>query len=264
MFMPCLTYLSSIDLAWQKEPTHTRISPESISLLQASRADLELFKTLPVDPNASIVTLIIDCVTDRNHFHLVKEAAESQIDRWTAAARAAVEEEDEVVGGVSADEVAAATAKLAGRRVKDAVPVDVVASCIAPLADKCASLGKELHILLTGCNTISLVAPLKKRIADSSHACVWVMCTTEVWPTDVATFMWHLYGGLVRKGDMLEFRAGTRDLLGEYTDHFVRQHIVDQSLSDAGLEVSLANAIRLDRLDRVEIVPGMLPDMAML
>ena len=60
----------------------------------------------------------------------------------------------------------------------------------------------------------------------------------------------------MRKGDMLEFRAGTRDLLGEYTDHFVRQHIVDQSLSDAGLEVSLANAIRLDRLDRVEIVPG--------
>ena len=99
-----------------------------------------------------------------------------------------------------------------------------------------------------------------------------MVCTNEVWPSDLAPFLWHHYGSLVQKGDLGEFRSATRTLLGEYTEHYKRQRIQDDSLREAranreksgGLEESLANAARCDRLDRVKLVAGGTADVALL
>ena len=51
------------------------------------------------------------------------------------------------------------------------------------------------------------------------------------------------------------FRSGTRRLLGEYTHHYMRQRIVDPALAEARktpIDRSLAEAVHLDRLDRVQ------------
>ena len=67
--------------------------------------------------------------------------------------------------------------------------------------------------------------------------------------------LWHLYGALARPDDMHSFRAGTRSLLGEYTDHYARQRIIDESRAELRLSGSLANAVHCDRLDRVVVLP---------
>ena len=81
-----------------------------------------------------------------------------------------------------------------------------------------------------------------------------MLCTSEVWPSDVATFLWHQYGSLAQPNDLAAFRQGTRELLGEYTDHYKRQRIPDTSRTELGLHGSLADAVHCARLDTVKIV----------
>ena len=78
--------------------------------------------------------------------------------------------------------------------------------------------------------------------------------------------LWTLYGALARSGDggLDSFRAGTRSLLGEYTDHYKRQRIVDASRAALKLNGSLANAVHCERLDRVKVRDGMDAEMALL
>jgi hypothetical protein len=159
---------------------------------------------------------------------------------------------------VPKEELADLTFRLAGRTSKDAVPHGVIAKSIGGLAERVANAGKELHILLPCCNTIRAVEALQLAIPAPAHKHVWVLCTNSVWPSDLAPFLWHHYGSLVQQADMQPFRSATRTLLGEYTDHYKRQRIEDQSLREArggalgGLELSLAEAAFLDRLDAVK------------
>ena len=67
------------------------------------------------------------------------------------------------------------------------------------------------------------------------------------------TMLWCLYGALVRTKDVNTFRAGTRNLLGEYTDHYARQRIMDESRAELKLTGSLANAVHCDRLSNIEV-----------
>ena len=123
---------------------------------------------------------------------------------------------------------------------------------------------------MPGCNTIGLVEALHKHVPAPAHAHVWALCTSSVWPADLAPFLWHHYGALVQKGDMQPFRQATRTLLGEYTDHYKRQRIEDDSLrearaqTDGALESSLAEAVYLARLDDIKLVAGAIPEMSQL
>ena len=129
---------------------------------------------------------------------------------------------------VAVDDVAALTEILADRTAKDATLHSIIAASLSKLAGaRVADAGKELHIIMPGCNTIGLVEALHKHVPASAHAHVWALCTSSVWPADLAPFLWHHYGALVQKGDMQPFRQATRTLLGEYTDHYKRQRIED-------------------------------------
>ena len=173
---------------------------------------------------------------------------------------------------VDPKKVAALAAALAARTSKDTVPYAFIANTLGPLARRVKEAGKELHIILSGCNTIGMVSHLYTATPEDARSNVWVVCTNEVWPSDLAPFLWHHYGRLVQKGDLGEFRSATRTLLGEYTEHYKRQRIEDDSLREAraarpskgGLEDSLANAARCDRLDRVTPVEGGTADMSLL
>ena len=74
-FLECLTYQASIHLAYEGEKNHERIGPNSFACIQATRDDLQLLGQQQLDPGAEIVTLLLDVVTDRRHFHLVKASA---------------------------------------------------------------------------------------------------------------------------------------------------------------------------------------------
>ena len=164
--------------------------------------------------------------------------------------------------GANPAKVAALTSLLASRVAKDPVPYAHLAKNIEALAARVVAAGKELHILLTGCNTQNLVGPLLATLPADQHPHVWVLCTNFVWPSDVATFLWHHYGSLARPGDLAAFRSATRRLLGEYTLHYQRQRIHDESMREARaasaspFEGSLANCVYMDRLDRVAVSPG--------
>ena len=154
---------------------------------------------------------------------------------------------------------------LAVRVTKDATPNKTVATSLAALAKRVADSDKELHIILAGCNTVGLVSHLHKAtVSDEVRKQVWVVCTDEVWPSDLAPFLWHHYGGLVQKGDLSSFRLATRTLLGEYTEHYKRQRIQDETLREAraqsskpeSFDESLANSARCERLDRVSVTEG--------
>ena len=67
-----LTYLASIHLAWECDKNHERITPSSFCCLQSTRQDLQRMESVQLDPQAEIVTVILDVVTDRLHFHFVK------------------------------------------------------------------------------------------------------------------------------------------------------------------------------------------------
>ena len=115
----------------------------------------------------------------------------------------------------------------------------------------------ELHVLLIGCNTIQAVPALKTAIADEKvQQKVVVMVTSEVWPSDCSIFLWDLYGAAARVGDLTSFRTGTRTKLGEYTSHFTRQRIVDESREELKITGSLADAVHCDRLSDVKLGPG--------
>ena len=157
---------------------------------------------------------------------------------------------------VSNAEVATLAGELSERRHKDLVPLPFIAEAIAGVAERCANLCQMLHVLLLGCNTIQLVEHLKQKIPEATQSKVWVLCTSEVWPSDCSSMLWHLYGALARPDDMCSYRSGTRTLLGEYTDHYARQRISDQSREELKLTGSLANAVHCDRLDRVVNLPG--------
>ena len=105
---------------------------------------------------------------------------------------------------------------------------------------------------------------LKQHISLEAQKHVTVLCTSEVWPSDCTTFLWSLYGTYARPGDLDNFRASTRNLLGEYTDHFVRQRITDPSREELNVHGSLANAVHCDRLDRVVEQPGCGEQMSLL
>lgn len=180
------------------------------------------------------------------------------------AALACMADDDSSGHIVSSEEVASLAAELASRRHKDPVPLPFIAAAIASLTQRCASLGQMLHVLLLGCNTIQLVHHLKQKIPEAEQSRVWLLCTSEVWPSDCSSMLWHLYGALARPDDMHSFRAGTRTLLGEYTDHYMRQSILDESRAELKLSGSLANAVHCDRLDRVVIVPGQGVQMELL
>ena len=173
---------------------------------------------------------------------------------------------------VDPQKVATLSAALAARVAKDLVPYAVVAAKCAGIAERVADAGKELHLILAGCNTIGLVSHLHAATADEVRKHVWVVCTDEVWPSDLAPFLWHHYGGLVQKGDLQFFRSATRTLLGEYTEHYKRQRIQDETLREAraqrakpgGFEESLANAAKCERLDRVTVPVGGIAQVAIL
>ena len=180
------------------------------------------------------------------------------------------DEEGDAVGAEPA-KVAALTTLLASRVTKDLVPYATLAKDIRALAARVVAAGKELHILLTGCNTQNLMQSLQSSLPADLHPHVWVLCTSFVWPSDLATFLWHHYGSLARPGDLDAFRSATRKLLGEYTLHYKRQRIRDESMreargtaSSAAFEESLANCVFMDRLDRVAVAPGGEVRMAML
>ena len=171
--------------------------------------------------------------------------------------------------GADPAKVAALTSLLASRVTKDPVPYSILAKNIAALATRVVAAGKELHILLTGCNTQNLIGSLLATLAADQHPHVWVLCTNFVWPSDVATFLWHHYGSLARPGDLAAFRSATRRLLGEYTLHYQRQRIHDESMREARggaaeFEGSLANCVFMDRLDRVTVSPGGEVSMSLL
>ena len=168
--------------------------------------------------------------------------------------------------------MAALTSTLADRTAKDPVPHAQIAHSLGLLAARVANAGKELHILMPGCNTIRLVQSLQTVVPKDIHKHIWVLCTSSVWPSDMAPFLWHHYGSLAQCGDLQSFRSATRSLLGEYTDHYKRQRIEDDAMREArakqsgvgGAEQSLAEAVYLDRLDGVKVEAGREAQMMML
>jgi hypothetical protein len=67
-----LTYMASIDLAYEDSPNHESITPNSFACLQCTRDNFKRLDTVEFDPSADIVTVIIDTVTDKRHLHFVK------------------------------------------------------------------------------------------------------------------------------------------------------------------------------------------------
>ena len=122
-------------------------------------------------------------------------------------------------------------------------------------------MGKELHLFITGCNTIQICPALLddvKGVPEAARASVWLLCTSTLWPGDLAVFLWHLYGATAQFDDMQSFRQQTRALLQEYTPHFKRMHITDATREEkcAKLRKDLSEAVHLDRLDRIRANPG--------
>ena len=266
IFYPCMTYLASTHLAWEPEANHERISPLSMAFLQAGRKDLAELKHYSIDPNADIVCMIIDVITDKRNLHFVKdhsEAKEAATIQKNTLQTLTAEAKDDRYTAVPFPDIAELTGKLGARRVKDAVSVADVTSYIAPLVETCAEHDKELHLFLTGCNTISTVPALKCSVPASAQERVWVLCTSAQWPGDVAPFLWHLYGSTARRGDLDEFRRQTRNMLGEYTEHFNRQRIRG-NMPEGAMKDSLANGVHLDNLARVIVLPSGHAQMALL
>lgn len=255
MFAQSMVYHASIHAAWRSssKENHKRISVAT-AVLQCTRENLEVLKVLQPDPSAQIVTVVIDVVTDAKHIHLVRESA-SKLPGMDDL----INEEDGNHTDADLQDFAFLANSLAMRRTKDMVPYAFVASCIAPLADRCAAMGKELHLLMTGCNTINICPALLAAVPKPSQKSVWILCTSTKWPGDLATFLWHLYGSFVQVGDLQIFRQRTRALLGEYTIHFQRQRIEDASRKEknaSGIEGSLAEAVHLGCLDSIVIPDG--------
>ena len=52
--------------------------------------------------------------------------------------------------------------------------------------------------------------------------------------------------------------------MGEYTDHYKRQRIMDESRAELLLEGSLGNAVHCSRLDQVKTSAGRIPEMDLM
>ena len=72
-YLTAITYQASIHLAWEASKNHERITPNSFGCLQSTRGDLHRMQEMQLDPQAEIVTVIMDVVTDKLHFHFVKD-----------------------------------------------------------------------------------------------------------------------------------------------------------------------------------------------
>jgi hypothetical protein len=81
-FQTALTYMASIDLAYENEQNHDSITPSSFSCLQATRENFKRVDTVELDPAADIVTIIIDTVTDKRHLHFVKAGTSASTDAY--------------------------------------------------------------------------------------------------------------------------------------------------------------------------------------
>ena len=220
-------------------------------------------KDHPIDPTVPIVTIVIDCTTDHRNFHLCKKVgtvhAEDEDDAEEEddikeEEKAGVEDQDDDEN-ISSDILDFAA--LLGRcSRKDAVPLANLATHLAAFACRVHDLGKTLHLVVTGCNTVNLVLPLHQKLSairPEALGSVWMLATSDVWPGDLSTFLWCNYGSSVTH-DLADFRRATRVLLDEFTAHWKRQKLKDASMT-ANVE-SLANLVLLDRLDRVEDVAG--------
>lgn len=134
------------------------------------------------------------------------------------------------------------------------MPLAVVAENIGKLAVRVHEAGKQLHLLLPGCNSVNLMLPLctyVDGVCAAAKQSVWVLATNSVWPGDLSTFLWSQYGSTVSQ-DLAAFRLATRTLLDEYTSHWRRQKISDAAMEASSKRVkSLADLVLLDRLDRV-------------
>ena len=219
-----------------------------VCLSQASRADILQIGLMEIDSTVPIVTIVLDCTTDKRHFHYCKES--------TKVSKADLQEHDP-------DEKVASTilefaAELSGRRTKDMVPLDLIADQLAQLGARCHKAGKVLHCLLTGCNTHNLVLPICSKLdacdASEAKSSVWVLATRSVWPGDLSSFLWAEYGAPVST-NLEAFRKATFTLVDDFTTHWRRQKIRDLSMEQQKIK-SLADLVLLDRLDNVEDVAG--------
>ena len=86
-YLTCITYQATVHLAWEADENHERITPNSFACMQSRREDYLRMETMPLDPQADIVTMIIDVVTDKLHFHLVKAKSGSSLEGKVMLAR---------------------------------------------------------------------------------------------------------------------------------------------------------------------------------
>ena len=73
-----LTYAASIHLAYEADKNHERITSNSYACLQTTREDFRRLGEQQLDPDSDIVTVVIDAVTDKRHFHFVKPNAQTE------------------------------------------------------------------------------------------------------------------------------------------------------------------------------------------
>ena len=199
-------------------------------------------------------------VTDKTNVDLDKlvdeciVAAEEEHEAGEGSGKARLDEEEGVSGTHK---------QLMSRKHTDRVPHAAVAEHISKLASRMGP-HQTLHVLLTGCNTSMLALPLKHKLSDELQSRVWLLCTNEVWPSDLSSCLWHHYGALV-SADLGAFRMNTRALIHDFTTHWQRQNIVNPAFEEARqLKVeSLAHLVHLDRMDRVTSVAGF-PKMDLL
>jgi hypothetical protein len=259
IFPNVMTYLAGLHRLWEEEPNHERITPSSSCFLQFTREDMDRLASIQIDASAQIVTAIFDITTDPKTWHLCQSAqGDDKGKKHALELLKSMDDEGDLKAGREPDETeedAEATATLAAqlmaRKAKDRTPHAHVASVLGSFANRVAAAGKDFHLFLVGCNTISAVRAIHAAVLPEARAKVWVLCTSNLWPSDLSTFLWHLYGSTVQP-DLNTFRIGTASLLQEYTHHYKRQRILDPSSREAGLPKCLASMVHMDRLDRVQ------------
>ena len=65
------------------------------------------------------------------------------------------------------------------------MPLANLATHLAAFACRVHDVGKTLHVLLTGCNTVNLVLPLHQKLSairPEALGSVWMLATSDVWP----------------------------------------------------------------------------------
>lgn len=264
LHVPCMVYLATTHLAWAAEGNHERVTASSACHLQSTRADMEALEHYPIDATCDIVVVIIDTMTDSGHLHFCKEKGGEGASDTMSHVHAMDDEEDLTFSSGDPQAVMLLADQLIHRSAKDAVPHATVAAPLAAFALRCVRAGKLCHLFLVGCNTINCVLPIQRAIPADAHRSIWVMATSQVWPADLSSWLWHLYGHL-GGADLTEFRLQTRMLLDEFTHHWKNQRVFDESMVAAMRGVdSLADLVHLDRMDKVYLTDGDLTVMERL